>query len=64
MKITIEIKAQKRMHENILAHSIQSIYVQRYIQETLRWTLTRNTPIEPTLLTIQIAAIELEKADA
>ena len=64
MKITIEIKAQKRMHENILAHSIQSIYVHRYMQNTLAWILTRNTPIEPNSLTIQIAKIELEPINA
>jgi len=64
MKIQIEITAQSKMHENILAHSIQSTYALRRIQDIVRWTLTANTPIEPNSVLVEITAIDVEDGDA
>jgi len=64
MKIQIEITAQSKMHENILAHSIQNIYAIRRIQDIIGWTLTANTTIDPKSLHIHIYQIDVEGSDA
>ena len=64
MKIQIEITAQSKMHEHILAHSIQGIYAVRKIQQMIGWTLTAGTPIDPSTLTITVARIDVEDPDA
>lgn len=61
MKIQIEITAQSKMHEHILAHSIRNTYAIRSIQQIIGWTLTSGTPIEPTSLTIRITQIDVEE---
>ena len=63
MKIQIEITAQSKMHEHILAHSIQGIYAVRKIQQMIGWTLTAGTPIDPDTLHIKVTKIEAEGSD-
>lgn len=63
MKIQIEIHAQSKMHENILACQIRNTYAIRSIQQIVGWTLTAGTPIEPTSLKIHIYQIDVENDD-